>query len=61
MEECFDLFRGDECVSRGASLREAADLLKIDSLELALTVIKYERCVVGEFRAVPSNASPQSI
>jgi len=61
MEEGFDLFRGDECVRRGASLREAADLLKIDSVDLALTIMKYERCVVGEFRAVPSQASPQSI
>jgi hypothetical protein len=61
MEERFDLYRGGECVRRGASLREAAELLKIDSLDLALTVLKYECCVVGEFRAVPSKDWYQSI
>jgi hypothetical protein len=54
MDERFDLYRGDECVRRGASLREAAELLKIDTLDLALTVLKYGRCAVGEFSAVPT-------
>jgi hypothetical protein len=54
MDERFDLYRGGECVRRGASLREAAELLQIDALDLALTILNYGRCVVGEFRAVPT-------
>jgi len=61
MDERFDLYRGGECVMRGASLRQAAELLNIDMLDLALTMLKYGRCVVGEFRAVPSEGQPASI
>jgi hypothetical protein len=51
--EC-DVYRGDECVLRGGSLRQAAELLNIDMFELAVTILKYERCMVGEFSVVPS-------
>ena len=51
--EC-DVFRGDQCVIRGASLQQAAKLLNIDMFELAVTILKYERCMVGEFSVVPS-------
>jgi hypothetical protein len=61
MDERFDVYRGGECVRRGASLREAAELLKIDVLDLALTVLKYGRCVVGEFSAVPTEGLTASI
>ena len=39
---------------RGASLQQAAKLLNIDMFELAVTILKYERCMVGEFSVVPS-------
>jgi hypothetical protein len=61
MDERFDVYRGGECVRRGASLREAADVLKIDVLDLALTVMKYGRCAVGEFSAVPTEDWTASI
>ena len=61
MDERFDLYRGGECVRRGASLREAAELLNIDVLDLALTVLQYRRCVVGEFSAVPTEDLTASI
>jgi hypothetical protein len=61
MDERFDLYRGGECVRRGASLREAAELLKIDALDLALTVVKYGHCAVGEFSAVPTENWTASI
>ena len=35
MDERCDVFRGDECVIRGASLQQAAKLLNIDMFELA--------------------------
>ena len=54
MNERCDVYRGDECVIRGASLQQAAELLKIDMFELAVTILKYERCKVGEFSVVPS-------
>jgi hypothetical protein len=53
MDERFDVYRGGECVQRGASLREAAELLGIDMLELATTVLEYGSCMIGELRAVP--------
>jgi hypothetical protein len=58
MDERFDLYRGGECVLRGASLRQAAELLNIEMFELAMTVLEYGRCVVGEFSAVPSENGP---
>jgi uncharacterized protein with GYD domain len=60
MDERFDVYRGGECVKRGASLREAAELLGIEMIELATTVLEYDSCMIGEFRAVPSKdpASP---
>ena len=54
MDQRCDVFRGDECVIRGASLQQAAKLLNIDMFELAVTILKYERCKVGEFSVVPS-------
>ena len=42
---------------RGASLQQAAKLLNIDMFELAVTILKYERCKVGEFSVVPSAAA----
>jgi hypothetical protein len=54
--EC-DVYRGDECMIRGASLQQAAQLLNIDMFELAVTILKYERCKVGEFSVVPSAAA----
>jgi len=60
MDERFDVYRGGECVIRGASLREAAELLGIDMLELAATVLEYGSCMVGECRAVPCKDPPQS-
>jgi hypothetical protein len=35
MDQRCDVFRGDECVIRGASLQQAAKLLNIDMFELA--------------------------
>jgi hypothetical protein len=52
MNERCDVYRGDECVIRGASLQQAAELLNIDMFELAVTILKYERCKVGEFSVV---------
>ena len=57
MDELCDVYRGDECVIRGASLQQAAKLLNIDMFELAVTILKYERCKVGEFSVVPSAAA----
>ena len=54
MDERCDVYGGDECVIRGASLQQAAELLNIDMFELAVTILKYERCMVGEFSVVPS-------
>jgi hypothetical protein len=54
MDERLDVYRGGECVLRGASLQEAAELLNIQAVELALTILEHHRCVVGEFSAVPS-------
>jgi hypothetical protein len=39
---------------QGASLREAAELIGIEMIELATTVLEYGSCMIGEFRAVPS-------
>ena len=65
MEERCDVYHGDECVIRGASLQQAAELLNIDLFELAVTILKYERCVDGEFSVVLSanaqDASDQNI
>ena len=61
MGEYFDLYRGSECVIRGASLREAAEVLDIEMFELAVTVLKYGRCAVGENVAVPSEKSPAPV
>ena len=58
MDERFDVYRGGACVMRGASLRQAAELLNIEMFELAATVLEYGSCVVGEFSAVPSKDSP---
>ena len=52
MDERCDVYRGDECVIRGASLQQAAELLNIEMFELAVTILKYERCKVGEFSVV---------
>jgi len=60
MDERFDVYRGGECVKRGASLREAAELLGIDVLGLATSVLEYGSCMVGEFRAVPSTDAASS-
>jgi hypothetical protein len=60
MDERFDLYRGGECVMRGASLRQAAELLNIEMFDLAETILRYGRCVVGEFTAVPSEDWPAS-
>jgi len=60
MNERFDVYRGGECVLRGASLRQAAELLNVETIDLALTVLDYGRCVVGELRAVPSEDPPAS-
>jgi len=53
MEQRFDVYRGGECVMRGASLQQAAELLSIDILDLAETILVYGRCYVGELSAVP--------
>jgi len=34
MSERFDVYRGGECVLRGASLRQAAELLNIETIDL---------------------------
>jgi hypothetical protein len=60
MDERFDLYRGSECVMRGASLQQAAELLNIEVFDLAATILEYGRCAVGEFSAVPSRDSPVS-
>jgi hypothetical protein len=60
MDERFDLYRGGECVMRGASLRDAAEVLNIEMFEVAMTMLEYGRCVVGEFSAVPSEDRPSS-
>jgi hypothetical protein len=52
MDECCDVYRGEECVMHGASLRQAAELLNIDMFELAVSILKDERCMVGEFSVV---------
>jgi len=54
MDQRFDVYRGTECVMRGASLRQAAELLKIDILDLALSTVDYGSCTVGIFSAMPS-------
>jgi hypothetical protein len=54
MNERCDVYRGNECVIHGASLRQAAELLNIDMFDLAVTILKHGRCMVGEFSAVPS-------
>ena len=54
MNECIDLYRRGQCVIRGASLQQAAELLNVEIFDLAVTILKNGRCVVGEFRAVPS-------
>jgi hypothetical protein len=43
---------------RGASLRQAAELLHIEMFDLAEAILKYGSCAVGEFSAVPSEDSP---
>jgi hypothetical protein len=60
MDERFDVYRGGECVMRGVSLRQAAELLNIEMFDLAETILKYGRCVVGEFSAAPSEDWPAS-
>ena len=60
MDERFDLYRGGECVMRGASLQQAAELLNIDILDLATSILHYGHCAVGEFRAVPHQEAPES-
>jgi hypothetical protein len=60
MDERFDVYRGDECLRQGATLREAAELIGIEMIELATTVLEYGSCMIGEFRAVPSNDAPSS-
>jgi hypothetical protein len=60
MDERFDVYRGGECVMRGASLKQAAELLDIEMLDLAATILEYGRCFVGEFSAVPSGHWPAS-
>ena len=60
MDERFDVYRGGECVLRGATLRQAAELLNIEMFELAATVLEYGSCRVGEFSAVPSKDAPAS-
>jgi hypothetical protein len=46
---------------RGASLKQAAELLDIEMLDLAATILEYgRRCSVGEFSAVPSEHWPAS-
>jgi hypothetical protein len=60
MDQRFDLYRGGECVKRGASLQQAAELLNIEVLDLAATILQYGRCVVGECSAVPSEDRPAS-
>ena len=54
MDELCDVYRGDECVMLGASLLQAAELLNIEMFDLAVTILKHGRCLVGEFKAVPS-------
>jgi len=54
----FDLYRGGEYVMRRASLRQKAELLNINMLDLAIAILKYGRCLVGEFGAVPSEDWP---
>jgi hypothetical protein len=58
MDERFDVYRGGECVKRGASLQQAAELLDIQMFDLAATILEYGRCAVGEFTAVPSDDGP---
>jgi hypothetical protein len=60
MDERLDLYRGGECLMRGASLRQAAELLNIEIFDLAATVLEHGHCVVGEFSAVPSENWPTS-
>ena len=45
---------------RGASLQQAAELLNIESFDLAMTILEHGRCVVGELSAVPSEDWPAS-
>jgi hypothetical protein len=54
MNERCDVYRGDECVIHGASLRQAAELLNIEIFDLAVTILNYGSCMVGEFSAVLS-------
>jgi hypothetical protein len=54
MNECCDVYLADERVMHGASLRQAAELLHIEMFDLAVTILKDGRCMVGEFSAVPS-------
>ena len=61
MDERFDVYRGSECVLRDASLRQAAELLNIEMLDLALTTLNYGRCMVGVYSAVPSEDAHQAM
>ena len=54
MNERCDVYRSGECVLHGASLRQAAELLNIDMFDLAVTILKHGRCMIGEFSAVLS-------
>jgi predicted nucleotidyltransferase len=61
MDQRFDVYRGAECVQRAASLRQAAELLKIEMIDLAVTTLNYGRCMVGEFSAFPSEDAQDRI
>ena len=54
MDERLDLYRGSDCVMRGASLQQAAELLNIDMFDVAATILEYGRCHVRELTAVLS-------
>lgn len=54
MDERIDLFLRDQCVLRGASLQQAAKVLNVEMFDLAVTILKNGRYVVGDFWAVPS-------
>jgi hypothetical protein len=60
MDQRLDLYRGGECVMRGASLQQAAELLNVESFDLAMAILEDGRCVVGELSAVPSEDWPAS-
>jgi hypothetical protein len=58
MDQRCDVFRGDECVIRGASLQQAAKLLNIDMFELAHPPRANERwnTCLGQFRVQVGHA-----